>query len=119
MRSRVLQQKEDETMDHDLFSVRTTRTSPGTACSWSGLSARTPTKCVLTPGRLMLPGSQITWDIHYHSVGEEVKDATVELGIWFYPKGQEPKHREVLALFNTFLGQHSSARAASTSRRTP
>jgi hypothetical protein len=54
-------------------------------------------------GRLMLPGSKITWDIHYHSVGEEITD-TVELGIWFYPKGQEPKHREVLALFNTFSG---------------
>jgi mono/diheme cytochrome c family protein len=54
-------------------------------------------------GRLMLPGSKIAWDIHYHSVGEEITD-TVELGIWFYPKGQEPKHREVLALFNTFSG---------------
>jgi hypothetical protein len=54
-------------------------------------------------GRLMLPGSKITWDIHYHSVGEEITDS-VELGIWFYPKGQEPKHREVLALFNTFTG---------------
>jgi len=52
-------------------------------------------------GRLMLPGSKITWDIHYHSVGEEITDS-VELAIWFYPKGQEPKHREVLALFNTF-----------------
>jgi len=54
-------------------------------------------------GRLMLPGSKITWDIHYHSVGEEITDS-VELGIWFYPKGQEPKHREVLAMFNTFTG---------------
>jgi mono/diheme cytochrome c family protein len=54
-------------------------------------------------GRLMLPGSKIAWDIHYHAVGEEITD-TVELGIYFYPKGQEPKHREVLALFNTFTG---------------
>jgi len=54
-------------------------------------------------GRLMLPGSKIAWDIHYHAVGEEIADK-VELGIWFYPKGQEPKHREVLALFNTFTG---------------
>jgi hypothetical protein len=56
-------------------------------------------------GRLMLPGSKITWDIHYHAVGEEITDS-VELGIWFYPKGQEPKHREVLALFNTFTGSN-------------
>ena len=58
-------------------------------------------------GRLMLPGSRIAWDIHYHAVGEEISD-TVELGIYFYPKGQEPKHREVLALFNTFSGGNRS-----------
>ena len=58
-------------------------------------------------GRLMLPGSKITWDIHYHAVGEEITD-TVELGVYFYPKGQEPKHREVLALFNTFTGGNRS-----------
>ena len=54
-------------------------------------------------GRLMLPGSKITWEMHYHAVGEEVS-AHTELAVWFYPKGQEPKHREVLALFNTFSG---------------
>jgi len=54
-------------------------------------------------GRLMLPGSKIVWEVHYHAVGEEITD-TVELGVYFYPKGQEPKHREVLALFNTFTG---------------
>jgi hypothetical protein len=58
----------------------------------------------------MLPGSKIAWDIHYHAVGEEITDS-VELGIWFYPKGQEPKHREVLALFNTFTGSVPGARA--------
>jgi hypothetical protein len=52
-------------------------------------------------GRLMLPGSSITWEMHYHAVGEEIS-AHTELAVWFYPKGQEPKHREVLALFNTF-----------------
>jgi hypothetical protein len=55
-------------------------------------------------GRLMLPGSSILWEIHYHSIGEEVKNAQVEMAVWFYPKGQEPKHREVLALFNAFSG---------------
>ncbi len=40
----------------------------------------------------MLPGSKIVWDIHYHAVGEDITDA-VELGIYFYPKGQEPKYR--------------------------
>jgi hypothetical protein len=54
-------------------------------------------------GRLMLPGSKIVWEVHYHAVGEEITDS-VELGVYFYPKGEEPKHREVLALFNTFTG---------------
>jgi len=54
-------------------------------------------------GRLMLPGSKIVWEVHYHAVGEAITDS-VELGVYFYPKGQEPKHREVLALFNTFSG---------------
>jgi len=52
-------------------------------------------------GRLMLPDSKITWEMHYHAVGEEITSHT-ELAVWFYPKGQEPKHREVLGLFNTF-----------------
>src|SRR5205814_9157687 len=58
-------------------------------------------------GRLMLPGSNIIWEVHYHAVGEEITDQ-VELGVYFYPKGQEPKHREVLALFNTFSGPRNN-----------
>jgi hypothetical protein len=54
-------------------------------------------------GRLMLPGSKIVFEAHYHAIGEEVTDH-VELGIYFYPRGEEPTHREVLALFNTFTG---------------
>jgi hypothetical protein len=57
-------------------------------------------------GRLMLPGSQITWEMHYHAVGELVS-AHTELAVWFYAKGQEPKHREVLGLFNSFSGTTS------------
>lgn len=33
------------------------------------------------------------------AVGEEIP-AHTELAVWLYPKGQEPKHREVLVLFN-------------------
>lgn len=54
-------------------------------------------------GRLMLPGSTITFEMHYHAIGEAITDH-VELGVYFYPKGQEPKHREVLALFSTITG---------------
>jgi hypothetical protein len=54
-------------------------------------------------GKLMLPGAQILFDIHYSTVGEEITDS-VELGIYFYPKGQEPKYRQVLALFSGITG---------------
>ena len=54
-------------------------------------------------GKLMLPGSRIVWDIHYSAVGEDITDQ-VELGIYFYPKGQEPKYRQALALFSGITG---------------
>ena len=63
-------------------------------------------------GKLMLPGSQIIWDIHYSNGGEDVTDV-VELGIYFYPKGQEPKYRQTLHLW-----ARTNSAAASTSRRT-
>ncbi|HEY7388356.1 MAG TPA: hypothetical protein VH640_07595 [Bryobacteraceae bacterium] len=42
-------------------------------------------------GKLMPHGSRIAWDLHIHAVGEEITDH-VELGVWFYPKGQQPKY---------------------------
>ena len=50
-------------------------------------------------GKLMLPGSRIVWDIHYSNGGEDVTDVA-ELGIYFYPKGQEPKYRQQLGLWS-------------------
>jgi len=49
-------------------------------------------------GKLMLPGEKISWDQHLHAVGEEIT-AGSEIGIWFYPKGQEPKKRSYLIAF--------------------
>ena len=54
-------------------------------------------------GKLMLPGSNIVWDIHYHAVGEEITDS-VEMAIYFYPKGQEPKFRQSLSLYSGITG---------------
>jgi len=51
-------------------------------------------------GKLMLPGAKIAWDIHYSNGGEDVTDQ-VELGVYFYPKGQEPKYRTSLGLYGT------------------
>jgi hypothetical protein len=58
-------------------------------------------------GKLLLPGSKISWDIHYHAVGEDIRD-NVELGIWLYPKGQEPRYRTFLTGFQAIKGQDRS-----------
>jgi hypothetical protein len=49
-------------------------------------------------GKLLMPGEKISWDQHVHAVGEEISTGS-ELGIWFYPKGQEPKKRSYLVPF--------------------
>jgi len=55
-------------------------------------------------GKLLLPGARIRWDIHYHAVGEAIRDH-VELAIYLYPKGEVPKYRTRLTLFGaTSLG---------------
>ena len=46
-------------------------------------------------GKLMKADSQIVWDIHYFAIGEEVTDH-VELGVYFYPRDEEPERRQVL-----------------------
>jgi hypothetical protein len=46
-------------------------------------------------GRLLLPGSSMQFEVHLHAVGEEISDS-VELGVYLYPKGQQPKYRQVL-----------------------
>ena len=54
-------------------------------------------------GKLLLPGSKFRWDIHYSQAGEEIT-SNVEMGIYFYPKGQEPKYRNNLSLVPAALG---------------
>jgi len=54
-------------------------------------------------GKLIKADSSIVWDIHYSSAGEEVTDS-VELGLYFYPKGQEPEHRQVLSIWMSIEG---------------
>jgi hypothetical protein len=59
-------------------------------------------------GKLLLPGSQIRWDIHLHASGEEVRDH-VELAVFFYPKGQVPKYRTRLTEFQAIPGQRGTS----------
>ncbi len=50
-------------------------------------------------GKLLLPGAKIWWDIHTHAVGEQITDH-VELAVYLYPKGEVPKYRTYLTMFN-------------------
>jgi hypothetical protein len=50
-------------------------------------------------GKLLLPGSHIWWELHLHAVGQEITDHA-ELAVYFYPKGEVPKYRTYLTLFN-------------------
>ncbi len=49
-------------------------------------------------GKLLVPGARIWWEEHLHAVGEEIRDH-VELAVYLYPKGQEPKYRTFLTAF--------------------
>jgi len=50
-------------------------------------------------GKLLLPGAKVHWDIHYHAVGDQVRDH-VELAVYLYPKDEKPKYRTYLTMFN-------------------
>jgi hypothetical protein len=50
-------------------------------------------------GKLLMPGAKIRWDIHYHAVGDKISDH-VELAVYLYPKGEVPKYRTYLTMFN-------------------
>jgi hypothetical protein len=55
-------------------------------------------------GKLLLPGAKIRWEVHYYTVGEEIKNDQVELGVWYYPKDMVPKNRTILRMFNAARG---------------
>lgn len=49
-------------------------------------------------GKLMMPGSQIMWEVHLHANGERVPDAQVELAVWFHD--EPPEHRTILSMLD-------------------
>ena len=55
-------------------------------------------------GKLIMPGERLSWDQHLHAVGEEITGGS-EIGLWFYPKGQEPKKRSYLVGFTGIKGR--------------
>jgi len=54
-------------------------------------------------GKLLMPGAKIRWDIHYSDGGEDITDE-VQMAVYFYPKGQEPKYRTMLSLYSGVTG---------------
>jgi hypothetical protein len=52
-------------------------------------------------GKLMKAGAQVRFNMHYHSVGEEITDRS-QVGFVFYPKGYVPKH-----VINTVLAPNA------------
>ena len=66
-------------------------------------------------GKLLVPGARIWWEMHYHAVGEEIRDH-VQLAVYFYPKGQEPAYRTYLTAFPATPG--NAGAGLSTFRRT-
>lgn len=46
-------------------------------------------------GRLIQPGDEFAFNLHYYPIGEEVKDDVVEVAVWFYPEGEEPRFETV------------------------
>ena len=50
-------------------------------------------------GKMIMPGEKISWDQHIHAVGEAVTGGS-EIGLWLYPKGQEPTKRSYLTFFS-------------------
>ncbi len=60
-------------------------------------------------GKLLVPGARIWWEMHLHAVGEEIRD-NVQLAVYLYPKGQEPKYRTYLTAFPATLGSAAAGR---------
>ena len=84
---------------HEAHDIQRT---PGLFMEWA--VGKTGEVFAADAGKLMLPGSQIRWEIHMFAIGKEIKDNQVELGVYFYPKGVVPKNRTVLRMFDVSRG---------------
>ena len=49
-------------------------------------------------GKLMMPGFQITWEMHLYASGVRVPNAQVELAVWFHD--EPPEHCTILSMFD-------------------
>jgi hypothetical protein len=44
-------------------------------------------------GKLILPDDRISFSLHLFPIGREVPDAKIQIGVWYYPEGVEPKFK--------------------------
>ncbi len=44
-------------------------------------------------GQRVAPGDKLSFNIHYYPYGAAVDDDVVEVGLWFYPEGEEPRFK--------------------------
>jgi mono/diheme cytochrome c family protein len=42
-------------------------------------------------GKLILPDDRIHFSLHLFPIGREVVDAQIQVGVWYYPEGEEPR----------------------------
>jgi hypothetical protein len=43
-------------------------------------------------GKLLLPDDEMSFSMHLFPIGREVVDAQVQIGVWLYPEGEQPKY---------------------------
>ncbi|MDE0082319.1 MAG: hypothetical protein OXT72_06705 [Gammaproteobacteria bacterium] len=43
-------------------------------------------------GKLLLPDDMMSFSMHLYPIGREVPDAAIQVGVWLYPEGEEPKY---------------------------
>jgi len=43
-------------------------------------------------GMLVQPGDELSWNLHYYPIGQEVTDEVSEVGLWFYPENEPPRY---------------------------
>jgi hypothetical protein len=43
-------------------------------------------------GKLILPDDRIHFSMHLFPIGREVVDARIQVGVWLYPEGEQPKY---------------------------
>ena len=66
--------------------------------SWRLAGAAVGTEYEVLPndeGQPIGPGAKVGFGMHFFPIGQEVEDAVLKLGLWFYPEGEEPRFQTI------------------------